>query len=196
MTCLFPLSSNLGSSVLDMFGRIFRFSCKYLSMPQTCQSGRVRQDLLAGVVRAEGPAVHPAQSNALGRVYRSSGCLRANGPTVRRTVGPLGRRVRGVDLAPQGVALVVTHKSRRFRPGGTTETCRKMSRSRVPPGRKALQLPMSPAVNCWATSPLKKGTGTSRLPFFAGKFACPFGASPLFQRAATIKTSLRDKRYH
>jgi hypothetical protein len=31
---------------------------------------------------------------------------------------------------------------------------------------------------------LKKGTGTSRLPFFAGKFACPFGASPLFQRAA------------
>jgi hypothetical protein len=35
------------------------------------------------------------------------------------------------------------------------------------------------------SSPLKKGTGTSRLPFLAGKCACPFGASPLFQRAAS-----------
>ena len=32
------------------------------------------------------------------------------------------------------------------------------------------------------SSPLKKGTGTSRLVSFAGFFTYQFGASPLFQR--------------
>jgi hypothetical protein len=60
--------------------------------------------------------------------------------------------------------------------------------SKSPKGGRTLQgtqLASIPGVA--PNSPLKKGTGTSRLPFSAGKCACPFGASPLFQRAAREK---------
>jgi hypothetical protein len=47
-----------------------------------------------------------------------------------------------------------------FRPGGTIETCCETLRSRVPPGRKTLHLPISAAVNCWAIIISLSGTKT------------------------------------
>ena len=57
--------------------------------------------------RAEGPAVRPAQGNALGdRENQISFSGPTGQPFVGRTVGPLGRRGAARELyAPQGVAL-------------------------------------------------------------------------------------------
>jgi len=83
---------------------------------------------------------------------------------------------------PRQEALVVTHKSMGFRPGGSFDNspaihrwvrnreirlfvpegrlkpCLGMPRSSVPTGRKSPRLSISPAVNCWATTKRPSGT--------------------------------------
>ena len=50
-------------------------------------------------------SVRPAQGNALGKRAQPNLRRRPNGPTVWRTLGPLGRQVRKINSLPQGRAL-------------------------------------------------------------------------------------------
>jgi hypothetical protein len=111
----------------------------------------------------------------------------ATWPTGRQDVWAVAMWAKGPAVHPaQGGAIVVTHKSMWFRPGGSFDNspaihrwvrsqdigsfvpegqlklCLEMSRSSVPTGRKPPRPSIYPAVNCWATAKRPSGTNNRR----------------------------------